>query len=108
MRPKTKELIEVLGELAALLESDGDTHWSSWMLRAQSRLKHSEYSGVEYFLSAFGGMGSFNDIILGQCTQNGAFAWRPGYKKINEQFEKLRTKAWELATKIKSDHKKDK
>ncbi len=76
------------------------------MLRAQSRLKDSDYSGLEYFLSAFGGMGSFNDIILGQSFQDGVFAWKPGYKELNEHFEKLLSKAWELATNIKRGYEK--
>lgn len=40
MGPKTAELIDVLEELAILLESDGDNHWSRWMRKAKPYCKH--------------------------------------------------------------------
>ena len=104
MGPKTKELISVLSELAALLEGDGDSHWRSWMLEAKERLQHSDYSGIEHLLNAYGGMGSLNDLVLGQSYKDGVFAWKPGYIELNERFEKLRTKAWDLAQGIKRHH----
>ena len=105
MDSPTKELVGILGELAALLESDGDRHWSVWMLRAKSRLEELDYSGVEYLLSAYGGMGSFNDLILGQTQSSGQFAWKPGHIELNERLDKLRSGAWELAQRIKRGHR---
>ena len=52
MGPKTEELICVLDQLAVMLESDGDTHWSLWMRKARARLTDSDYSGIEYLQSA--------------------------------------------------------
>lgn len=102
MDSSTKELIHTLGELADLLETDGGRHWSAWMRRAQSLLNDSDYSGAEYLLSAYGGMGSFNDLILGQSQSNGQFAWKAGHIESNERLDKLRSKAWELAQRVKS------
>ena len=48
MGPKTAELIDVLEELAILLESDGDNHWSRWMRKAKTLLQASDYSGITY------------------------------------------------------------
>ncbi|MFN3791725.1 DUF6966 domain-containing protein [Massilia sp.] len=104
MGPKTQELIHVLAELAGLLESDGEQHWRAWMLRAKARLENSDYSGIEYLLSAYGGMGSFNDFVAGQSTVAGQFAWKPGYKELNDEIDGLRTRAWSLAKYIKQDH----
>lgn len=104
MGPKTKELITVLSRLAALLEGDGEPHWSTWMLRAKARLENSDYSGVEYLLGAYGGMGSFNDFVAGQTSVDGKFAWKPGYAALNDEIDALRGKAWELATAIKQKH----
>ena len=42
MGPKTAELIDVLEELAILLESDGDNHWSRWMRKAKTLLQASD------------------------------------------------------------------
>ena len=100
MDPPTRELVGILGELAALLESDGDRHWSVWMLRAKSRLEEADYSGVDYLLGAYGGMGSFNDLILGQTQSGGQFDWKPGYIELNDRLDKLRSRAWHLAQRI--------
>ncbi|MGL4824329.1 MAG: DUF6966 domain-containing protein [Plesiomonas shigelloides] len=101
MGPKTQELIDVLDELASVLESDGNTHWSGWMQKARARLLNSDFSGIEYLLSAYGGMGSLNDLILGQSYKNGIFEWKPGHVELNEKFKALSSKACELADAIK-------
>lgn len=101
MSPKTQELIDVLDELASVLESDGNTHWGSWMQKARARLLNSDFSGIEYLLSAYGGMGSLNDVVLGQSYKDGVFEWKPGHVELNEKFTALSSKAWELADAIK-------
>ena len=101
MGPKTEELICVLDQLAAMLESDGDTHWSLWMRKARARLMNSDYSGIEYLQSAYGGMGSFNDLILGQSDENGVLCWKPGHVELNERFDELRNDAAKLVDFIK-------
>ncbi|KAF1725771.1 DUF6966 domain-containing protein [Pseudoxanthomonas japonensis] len=100
MDSSTKELITTLEELAMLLESDGDRHWSAWMRRAKSRLENLDYSGAEYLLSAYGGMGSFNDLILGQTQIDGQLAWKAGHIELNGRFDELRYKASGLARRI--------
>ncbi|MBK5435670.1 hypothetical protein JFV30_02015 [Pseudomonas sp. TH32] len=100
MGPKTAELIDVLGDLATLLESDGDNHWSRWMRKAKTLLQASDYSGITYLRSAYGGMGSFNDLVLGQSSEGGVFSWKPGYKELNDRLDELRNKAAQLSTEI--------
>lgn len=104
MGPKAAELVRVLDELVTILESDGEQHWRAWMLQAKARLEQADYSGVEYLLGAYGGMGSFNDLVLGQTLANGRFAWRAGHIELNERLGALRSKAWELAEAIKRRH----
>lgn len=103
MGPKTAELIDVLEELAILLESDGDNHWSRWMRKAKTLLQASDYSGITYLRSAYGGMGSFNDLILGQSSVDSVFSWKPGYKELNERLDELRNKASQLGAEIQRD-----
>ncbi|MBT4713236.1 MAG: hypothetical protein HOB84_00505 [Candidatus Marinimicrobia bacterium] len=88
MGPRTKELISTLDELIMILKVDNNTHWAKWMQTAQSSLLESDYYGIEKLLSAYGGMGSFNDVSLSRITRK------------NESFSKLQTKAYELATEI--------
>ena len=101
MGPKTKALIDVLDDLASLLESDGNTHWSGWMREARARLLNSDYSGIEYLLSAYGGAGSLNDVVVGLRCENSSFEWKSGAVELNEKFSVLRSSAWKLATAIK-------
>lgn len=101
MGPKTEELICILDQLAIVLESDGDTHWSFWMRKARALLLDSDYSGIEYLLSAYGGMGSLNDLILGQSYVDGVLSWNPGHVELNEKFIELRNNAEQLANAIK-------
>jgi hypothetical protein len=58
-------LIGTLEELIALLETADRPHWRDWMLEAQTRLKQHEQTGITKILSAFGRMGSFNDLVVG-------------------------------------------
>ncbi|WP_371321761.1 hypothetical protein [Pseudomonas sp. PDM32] len=84
-----------------MLESDGDTHWSFWMRKARALLLDSDYSGIEYLLSAYGGMGSLNDLILGQSYVDGVLSWKPGHVELNEKFTELRNNAQQFANAIK-------
>jgi hypothetical protein len=104
MEAKTQELVCVLAKLATLLEDDGEQHWCRWMLRAKVRLENWDYSGLDYLLSAYGGMGSFNDFVAGQSIVAGRFAWKPGYKELNDEIDDLRSKAWSIAKDIMRNH----
>lgn len=97
----TQELIETLDELAAVLESDGNRHWSLLMRKAAGKLKNGDDSGADYLLQAYGGLGSLNDLILGQTHENGTFAWKQNYVALNERFEALRSRAWQLAKDVR-------
>jgi hypothetical protein len=104
MGAKTQELIDVLESLAVLLEEDGETHWKASMVNACDLLMASDYAGIEHLLRAYGGMGSFNALTLGQTSENGVFRWKSGYEKMNKRLDALRNKAWELADWIKRHH----
>ncbi len=96
MGPKTTALIGVLEELVSVLESGGESLWSTWMLRAKSRLERSDYSGIEYLLSAYGGIGSFNDLVLCSLLDNGRIVQTPEYIQRNNHLDALRNEAWIL------------
>ncbi|MDT3722887.1 DUF6966 domain-containing protein [Pseudomonas oryzihabitans] len=100
MGQKTEELIDVLEQIIKVLENDGELHWSRWMRKAQGRLIDSDYSGISYLLSAYGGMGSFNDLVLGQNFNEGRFSWKPDYVEMNNTLHELRERAAQLAYEI--------
>ena len=94
------ELCEVLRNLIELLESDGDTHWSQWMSRALNALEQGDQQGANYVLRARGGMGSFNDLIIGQRMDGDKFSWAPNANELNDKLDSLRSQAYELAQSI--------
>ncbi len=104
MTAKLDELLRNLDEIIELLDSDGERHWSSWLRHSRERLSNSDHSGIELLLSAYGGMGSFNDLVIGQNNQNGQFRWKDGHVETNNRLNELRENAWELADSIRRDH----
>ncbi len=104
MGPKTEELVSVLDELICLLGSDNETHWSGWMSKAKGLILESDLSGVKLVLGAFGGMGSFNDLIIGQSIENGKLVWISDAELKNQRLRSLRTKAFELADWLMQNH----
>ena len=104
MTTKLDELLGVLDELIQLLESDGEEHWSTWMRQACDWLSNSDYAGIEKILSAYGGMGSFNDLVICQSHIDGQFEWKEGHGEKNNRLDELRSKAWDLANQIRRNH----
>ncbi|RBW46359.1 hypothetical protein DS901_00015 [Loktanella sp. D2R18] len=56
---KLERLLEVI--LSDLKSNTPPTHWTNWMRVALKYIKRRDLAGVRFFLSAHGGMGSFND-----------------------------------------------
>ena len=84
----SEELAKTLDELLALMELDGDeSNWYQWMLDARRQLDESPISGASRLIDAYGGMGSFNDHY-------------PLKVELDDAFNKLRSKAYRLATEI--------
>jgi Domain of unknown function (DUF6966) len=100
------ELLKILDEIIQLLEADGEKRWSDWMRQSRARLLNSDYSGIEHLLSAYGGMGSFNDLMICQIYENGKFRQKDGYVEKNNKLSELRSKAWKLADAIRRDYMK--
>lgn len=98
MGPKTTELVELMTELDELLARFGRDHWSKWVREDMARIKNSDSAGVQHFLSAFGGMGSLNDVYL--CPANCDRIKEDQVEKVNGDLSSLLSRCWELATAI--------
>lgn len=59
-------LLSNLDEAIGLLRDAGETHWRSWLERDRERIAKGDPHGLESLLRAYGGMGSFNDLVLAQ------------------------------------------
>ncbi|MCB1939991.1 MAG: hypothetical protein KDE64_12430 [Rhodocyclaceae bacterium] len=64
MHPEIQELAKLLERIHLLLAKYGEKHWSAWLARDARLIRNLDLYGVEHFLSAFGGMGSINDLVL--------------------------------------------
>ena len=95
--PKQK-LEENLEELAALLTKHGVSHWAQWVAGDLELVKAGNLRGIEHLLSAYGGMGSLNDVHI--CPQNGHNIKEDEIHSVNDQFLKLTSKVYDLATNI--------
>lgn len=81
--PKTNELITVLEQIIYILNQQNVLFWLERIGRVYELICASDFYGVELLLSFYGGMGSFNDIVLSEQS---------------DEFVILRSKAYELAT----------
>ncbi len=93
MGPKTKELIAVLERLDILLFDHDAENWRLWIAKSKRRIKSSDYSGIEYLLSAYGGMGSFSDLVFGNDKDR--------FVQANDELLELRSKAYDIANEIR-------
>ncbi len=70
MGPQEKELTDVLDQLVALLEGEGEAHWSKRIGQASEKLKAEEADGIDLLLGAFSGTDSFRDLTIGEQDQH--------------------------------------
>ena len=98
MHPEIEALAEYLHEAAAILGRHGIENWASWLRKDELRIKGLDFYGVEHLLSAFGGMGSLNDVGLEMPDSN-----RPGFLLTSPEdarFQTILAEIHRLATKL--------
>lgn len=59
-----QHLLQRTVEAVALLERLGEDHWARWLRADLVSLRRRDGYGIEHLLSAFGGMGSLNDLVI--------------------------------------------
>ena len=70
MSPEIEGLANSIDETATLLDASAEGHWAHWLREAARFLRKGDLFGAEHLLSAYGGMGSFNDINLPNAGDN--------------------------------------
>jgi hypothetical protein len=81
-------LTATLDSLGGLLRSSGWTFWAEWIESSRDRIQRGDGYGLDYLLSAYGGMGSLNDLDLASET---------------DQLRALKSEAWSLATELRAE-----
>jgi len=85
----------MIREMAVMLTGNGSDIWVEHLERSAAAMENSDAWGLHRFFGAYGGAGSFNDIVL----QRGARA----LVAENERFDHLRLSAWQLARRLRHD-----
>jgi hypothetical protein len=98
---KTHQLVAILEQIEHLLVIHGEQHWSAWITRDITAIKKYDAHGIVHLLSAYGGMGSFDDLWL--CSANGHRIDEMEVTGVNDTLSALRSRAYTLAKEI--EHK---
>jgi hypothetical protein len=82
----------VVAFLRARVHEPGDrvAFWADWVETDSERVRGGDFCGVEHFLSAFGGMGSLNDLRFDAPLNEGSSSG-------SADFDRLKERAWGLA-----------
>jgi len=82
---------ENLARIISLLDADGEKGWAAFFSGALESFDRGDYREcARVILSGSGGAGSLDDLVLGQGKDgSGAFAWKPGHRRINGEFREL-------------------
>ncbi len=95
MDPDVIRLADALDDLASFLVAHAEPTWGEWIAKDASSVRRGDGYGVTHFLSAFGGMGSLNDVAF--HPMNGNAASIPEAEELNRQLRNLVSKAWTQA-----------
>ncbi|CAJ0772427.1 DUF6966 domain-containing protein [Ralstonia chuxiongensis] len=93
MSSTIETLTKLLDEAASLLNAYEQTGWAEWLAKDAMRIRSHDGYGIEHLLSAYGGMGSLNDVVLQRS--NGVEVTMDF--NDNERFNKLRSEIYDLA-----------
>ncbi|MFF0719186.1 MULTISPECIES: hypothetical protein [unclassified Micromonospora] len=88
-----------LVDLRDLLRQADTEHWAQWADRALTRLDAGDVTGLDYWMDAYGGMGSISDLSI-----IGSGSLSPDRERaVSEQIEELRGLCYGLAAQLKAD-----
>ena len=104
MKNKTEELIDKIQIILDILIEAEENDWSDYFEECKHLLMKRDFYGIERILSAYGGMGSFNDLVLGQQYIDGIFSWQKNAIDKNNKLNTFRSEIFELANYIKKYH----
>ena len=84
--------------LIDLLRQHRQDRWANWLARDAVRIEAGERFGLDHLISAFGGMGSLNDVILE--PRNRDDIGTGDLVAISERLHQLREQIYAVATRI--------
>lgn len=91
-------LVADLNEAIDLLQSSGEERWQVWLQRGRDQILRGDAHGLDHLLMAFGGMGSFNDLVLSQPDATQA---REELRQADARLAHLRESIWRNCREMK-------
>ncbi|WCH21106.1 DUF6966 domain-containing protein [Aeromonas salmonicida] len=90
-----------MNEAIELLQSVKEKHWITWLAYDAALIEKQDFRGIEHLLSAFGGMGSINDLVIHPI--NGHEVQDSTVDKTNRMLQKILGEIWSLAKQLYND-----
>ena len=94
-----QQLLLDLDQLAALLRKHGEDKWADKIVKDRVGLEAFESKAIEHVLSAFGGMGSFNDVFL--HPSNGHSIKEEEVAEVDDHLADISSQIWSNAKYLK-------
>jgi hypothetical protein len=104
MKDNVDTLIEKVDELIRLMEKHNEKYWSEYFRKAIGMVKDRNFRGIELILKSFGGMGSFNDLVITRI--NGHTIQERDEEMVNEKMKELKENIYKLSIEIKHEYYK--
>lgn len=98
MHPEVEKLANLIQEASTLLLTHGEKLWGDRLRVDAQRVRSLDFYGVEHMLSAFGGIGSINDLVL--SPMNGHNIEEKDVASANEKIQNLLGRIYEVAKKL--------
>jgi hypothetical protein len=103
MKSDKQALLEMLDEIATILESHGEQHWAQWIRGDAAAFRRGDLGGIRHFLTAFGGMGSLNDRYI--CPEKGDRITKEEVNAVNARLSQARSETWRLARALRNSER---
>jgi predicted RNase H-like HicB family nuclease len=84
------EMLADIRELQGLLREHGQEFWVEWLAKDHGKIAGSDTNGLKHLLSAFGGMGSLNDLVVVGTTGD--------VERVNSRMQELRDSIYRVGT----------
>jgi len=91
-------LAATLSECAALLQRVGETFWSARLAQMATRGSHLSAADTQEIVCWFGGMGSFNDLVISRANDHAISA--ADESSLNDELDRMRALIYEEACRV--------
>lgn len=85
-------LLSALDKMTALLRRHGERFWAEWLEADRAKISTGDSNALDHLLSAFGGTGSFNDLVI--HPSNGHLIGDGELSPVNAELGDCRAAIW--------------